>query len=152
VTLVSNSHLWIAPAATRNPMRGRLEDGRIRRIGASSGRRARDARVIDCQGRTLMPGLLDATCTWRMIDLDATPRPPFRRPCSRCGSPVVIEATLGRRLHDGRDAAFDWGSRSRPPWIDRGRGSSPVALHLQTGGHGDHRDRTSRATFPVVPG
>src|SRR5919204_1280337 len=48
-----------------------VENERILRIGATDGPSGpRDARVIDCQGRTLMPGLLDAHVHLASLDLD----------------------------------------------------------------------------------
>jgi imidazolonepropionase-like amidohydrolase len=133
-----------------------VEDGRIRRIGASSGPAGpRDARVIDCQGRTLMPGLLDAHVHLSSLDLDPLEEVAI--------APAVISLRIARQIEDTLQAGFttvrdagglDWGFKDA---VRRGliRGprlfiSGPFLS--QTGGHGDHRERTSRATFPVVPG
>ena len=67
-------HATVLDCTGRDPLRDArvvVEDGRIRRIGAASGPAGpRDARVIDCQGRTLMPGLLDAHVHLATLDLD----------------------------------------------------------------------------------
>jgi imidazolonepropionase-like amidohydrolase len=133
-----------------------VEDGRIRRIGASSGPAGpRDARVIDCQGRTLMPGLLDAHVHLAIVDLDAAAEvalPPAVLALRIAG---VIEATLDAGFTTVRDAGgLDWGFKEavRLGLIRGPRIFISGAFISQTGGHGDHRERTSRATFPVVPG
>ncbi len=68
-------HATVLDCTGRDPQRDArvvVEDGRIRRIGAGSGPPGpKDAQVIDCQGRTLMPGLLDAHVHLALIDLDA---------------------------------------------------------------------------------
>jgi len=133
-----------------------VEDGRIQRIGASSGPAGpRGARAIDCQGRTLMPGLLDAHVHLAIVDLDAAAEvalPPAVLAMRIAG---VIEATLDAGFTTVRDAGgLDWGFKEavRLGLIRGPRIFISGAFISQTGGHGDHRERTSRATFPVVPG
>src|ERR1700687_4654467 len=133
-----------------------VEDGRIRRIGATSGPAGpREARVIDCQGRTLMPGLLDAHVHLALIDLDPAaevPRPPAVLALRIAG---VIEATLDAGFTTVRDAGgLDWGFKEaiRLGLIRGPRIFISGAFISQTGGHGDHRDRTSRASFRTVAG
>src|SRR5213592_2459840 len=112
-------------------MRVIVEDGLIRRIGTASGPGGpKDARVIDCQGRTLMPGLLDAHVHLALLDLDAA------------AEVTLPAAVLALRIKEAVRLGLIRGPRIfiSGPFIS------------QTGGHGDHRERTSRATFPVVPG
>src|ERR1700682_1239415 len=126
-----------------------VEDGRIRRIGATSGPGGpRDAQVIDCQGRTLMPGLLDAHVHLALIDLDSAAEvalPPAVLALRIAG---VIEATLDAGFTTVRDAGgLDWGFKEaiRLGLIRGPRIFISGAFISQTGGHGDHRARTSRA-------
>src|SRR5205823_4593853 len=67
----------------------------------------------------------------------------------------VIEATLDAGFTTVRDAGgLDWGFKEavRLGLIRGPRIFVSGAFISQTGGHGDHRERTSRATFPVIPG
>jgi imidazolonepropionase-like amidohydrolase len=67
----------------------------------------------------------------------------------------VIEATLDAGFTTVRDAGgLDWGFKEavRLGLIRGPRIFVSGAFISQTGGHGDHRPRTSRATFPFVPG
>ena len=133
-----------------------VEEGRIRRIGASSGPAGRkDARVIDCQGRTLMPGLLDAHVHMAMIDLDTEAEVALPPAVLALRIANVIEATLDAGFTTVRDAGgLDAGYKEavRQGLIRGPRIFTSGAFISQTGGHGDHRARTSRAPFPVIPG
>jgi imidazolonepropionase-like amidohydrolase len=133
-----------------------VEDGRIRRIGTSSGPSgAKDARVIDCQGRTLLPGLLDAHVHMALIDLDSAAEVALPPAVLALRIARVIEATLDAGFTTVRDAGgLDWGFKEaiRLGLIRGPRVFISGAFISQTGGHGDHRERTSRASFPVVPG
>ena len=133
-----------------------VEDGRIRRIGALSGPAGpKDARVIDCQGRTLMPGLLDAHVHLALLDLDPAAEAALPAAVLALRIAGVIEATLDAGFTTVRDAGgLDWGFKEavRLGLIRGPRIFISGAFISQTGGHGDHRARTSRATFPMVPG
>ena len=133
-----------------------VEDGRIQRIGATSGPPGpRDASVIDCQGRTLMPGLLDAHVHLAMIDLDLADEAALPPAVLALRIAGVIEATLDAGFTTVRDAGgLDWGFKEavRLRLIRGPRIFISGAFLSQTGGHGDHRQRPSRAPFPVVPG
>lgn len=137
-------------------MRVVVEDGRIRRIGATSGPAGpRDARVIDCQGRTLMAGLLDAHVHLAMLDLDPAAEAALPPAVLALRIARVIEATLDAGFTTVRDAGgLDWGFKEavRLGFVRGPRIFISGAFLSQTGGHGDHRARTSRATFPVVSG
>jgi imidazolonepropionase-like amidohydrolase len=133
-----------------------VEDGRIRQVGRSGGPAGpRDATVIDCQGRTLMPGLLDAHVHLASLDLDPVEEVAL--------APAVFALRIARQIEDTLQAGFttvrdagglDWGFKEavRLGLIRGPRIFISGAFISQTGGHGDHRPRTSRATFPVVPG
>src|SRR5438094_10179271 len=152
-------HATLLDCTGRDPqpnLRIVVEDGRIRRIGASSGPAGpKDARVIDCQGRTLMPGLLDAHVHLALLDLDAAAEAALPAAVLALRIKDVIEATLDAGFTTVRDAGgLDWGFKEavRLGLIRGPRIFISGAFISQTGGHGDHRARTSRATFPAVPG
>jgi imidazolonepropionase-like amidohydrolase len=133
-----------------------VEDGRITRIGPSSGPAGpRDAPVIDCQGRTLMPGLLDAHVHLASVDLD--PMAEVLTPPAVLALRIArqIEATLDAGFTTVRDAGgLDWGFKEavRLGLVRGPRLFISGAFISQTGGHGDHRARNSRDPFPVIPG
>ena len=134
-----------------------VENERILRIGATDGPSGpRDAGVIDCQGRTLMPGLLDAHVHLASLDLDPVAEVRL--------APAVIALRIARQIEDTLQAGFttvrdagglDWGFKDS---VNRGliRGprlfiSGPFLS--QTGGHGDNqRTRTAREPFHAIPG
>jgi imidazolonepropionase-like amidohydrolase len=152
-------HATVIDCTGREPQRDArvvIEDGRIRRIGPSSGPPGpKDARVIDCQGRTLMPGLLDAHVHLALIDLDAAAEAALPAAVLALRIKDVIEATLDAGFTTVRDAGgLDWGFKEavRLGLIRGPRIFISGPFISQTGGHGDHRGRSSRATFPVVPG
>ena len=144
----------------RDPQSGTrviVEDGLISSIGRRDGAAGpREARVIDCQGRTLMPGLIDAHVHLASLDLDPVAEVAL--------APAVIALKIAGLIEDTLDAGFttvrdagglDWGFKDA---VNRGliRGprlfiSGPFLS--QTGGHGDNqRPRTSREPFRAVPG
>src|SRR5947209_10516320 len=137
-------------------MRVVVEDGLIRRIGTASGPAApREARVIDCQGRTLMPGLLDAHVHLALLDLDPAAEAALPPAVLALRIKNEIEATLDAGFTTVRDAGgLDWGFKEavRLGLIRGPRIFISGAFISQTGGHGDHRARSNRGTFPVVPG
>ena len=152
-------HATVLDCTGRDPQadaRVVVEDGRIRRIGAASGPAGpKDSKVIDCQGRTLMPGLLDAHVHLAALDLDAEVEVALPPAVLALRIAKIIEATLDAGFTTVRDAGgLDWGFKEA---VGLGLIRGPRifvsgAFISQTGGHGDHRARTSRAPFPVVPG
>ena len=152
-------HATLLDCTGRDPqseMRVVVEDGVIRRIGTASGPSGpRDAHVIDCQGRTLMPGLLDAHVHLALLDLDPAADAALPPAVLALRIKNEIEATLDAGFTTVRDAGgLDWGFKEavRLGLIRGPRIFISGAFISQTGGHGDHRPRTSRATFPEVPG
>ena len=137
-------------------MRVVVEDSRIARIG-SPGASAlpRDARVIDCGGRTLMPGLLDAHVHLAAVEM--TPMQEVAQPPAVLALRIAraIEATLQAGFTTVRDAGgLDWGFKEavRLGLIRGPRLLISGPFISQTGGHGDWRARTSRTPVPVHPG
>ena len=102
-----------------------------------------------------MPGLLDAHVHLALLDLDSAAEAALPPAVLALRIAEVIEATLDAGFTTVRDAGgLDWGFKDA---IHRGLIRGPRifisgAFISQTGGHGDHRARTSRAAFPVVPG
>jgi imidazolonepropionase-like amidohydrolase len=134
-----------------------VEDGRIARIGRTDGPNGpRDARVIDCQGRTLMPGLIDAHVHLASIDLDPIAEVSY--------APAVVALKIARLIEDTLQAGFttvrdagglDWGFKDA---VNRGLIKGPRMFISgpflsQTGGHGDNqRPRTQRDPFRAIHG
>lgn len=153
-------HATVLDCTGRDPQSDQrvvVENGRIVGIGKSGGPSGpRDARVIDCQGRTLMPGLIDAHVHLASLDLDPVKEVSL--------APAVIALRIARQIEDTLQAGFttvrdagglDWGFKDA---VNRGliRGprlfiSGPFLS--QTGGHGDNqRPRTQREEFRAVHG
>lgn len=134
-----------------------VDDGRIGRIGKSDGPSGpRDARVIDCQGRTLMPGLIDAHVHLAALDLDPVAEVSLPPAVIALQVAKLIEDTLQAGFTTVRDAGgLDWGFKDA---VQRGliRGprlfvSGPFLS--QTGGHGDNqRPRSAREHFKPIAG
>jgi imidazolonepropionase-like amidohydrolase len=133
-----------------------VEDGRIHRVARDdAGRTPAGAQVIDCRGRTLMPGLIDAHVHLAIVDLDDL--------AAASLPPAVLAARINREIEATLDAGFttvrdagglDAGFREailkgliRGPRIFI---SGPFLS--QTGGHGDHRPRGWRGAMPAIPG
>jgi imidazolonepropionase-like amidohydrolase len=116
----------------------------------------REATVVDCGGRTLMPGLTDAHVHAAIIETDMTK--------ARKDSPAtfafrvkeVLEQTLQAGFTTVRDAfGLDWGFVQA---TERGYVKGPRILFVggclsQTGGHGDWREPYMMENpFPGVNG
>jgi imidazolonepropionase-like amidohydrolase len=134
-----------------------VEDGRIGRITASGGPSGpRGTTVVDCQGRTLMPGLLDAHVHLASLDLDPVEEVAL--------APAVIALRIARQIEDTLQAGFttvrdagglDWGFKeaTRLGLIKGPRLFISGPFLSQTGGHGDNqRPRTARELFRAVHG
>ena len=115
-----------------------------------------DAVLIDCSGRTLMPGLTDAHIHAAIIETDMNK--------ARKDSPAtfafrvkeVLEQTLQAGFTTVRDAfGLDWGFVQA---TERGYVKGPRILFVggclsQTGGHGDWREaHMQENSFPTVHG
>ena len=83
-------------------MRVQLEEGRILRIGRTDASvMPRDARVIDCAGRFLMPGLLDAHVHLSSTELDEHKE--VETP------PAVLALRIVKQIEDALDALLRTG-------------------------------------------
>jgi imidazolonepropionase-like amidohydrolase len=118
-----------------------IEDGRIARVAPASALKAdRDATVIDCSGRFLLPGLTDAHVHFSATEPDGRATRPLAAFALRVAA--FIEETLDQGFTTVRDAGgLD------PAWaavvakgLLRGPRILPSGAFLsQTGGHGDWR-------------
>ncbi|HYZ34981.1 MAG TPA: amidohydrolase family protein [Crenalkalicoccus sp.] len=122
-----------------------VEDERIREL-ADRRITASGARVIECGGHTLMPGLIDAHihAYATLVDLSRVDLQP--RSLQALGAAKRLEETLRRGFTTVRDAGgADWGLAvacdtgliTGPRLFFPGRALSP------TGGHGDQRPNTA---------
>ena len=134
-----------------------VEGDRITSVGRSNEAAAPvDATIIDCGGRTLMPGLTDAHIHAAIIETDMHK--------ARKDSPAtfafrvkeVLEQTLQAGFTTVRDAfGLDWGFVQA---TERGYVKGPRILFVggclsQTGGHGDWREAYMQENpFPTVHG
>src|SRR2546427_10782427 len=102
-----------------------------------------------------MPVLPHAPVHWALTALDAAAEAALPPAVLALRIKDAIEATLDAGFTTVRDAGgLDWGFKEaiRLGLIRGPRIFISGAFISQTGGHGDHRERTSRATFPVVAG
>ncbi len=133
-------------AAPHADMAVAVEGERIARIGPSgSVPIAPDTAVIDCQGRTLLPGLLDAHVHLAAVDLDMTENDRQPGPIVALRIAALIEATLQAGFTTVRDAGgLSWGYKEavRLGLIDGPDLLISGGFISQTGGHADHRART----------
>jgi imidazolonepropionase-like amidohydrolase len=124
-----------------------VEDGTIRDVQTEGPPlRGTFAATVDCAGRTLMPGLIDAHVHVAAIDVNIMEQ---HRAYPESLASLKIGRILTETLHQGyttvRDAGgADWGFREavRQGLVDGPRlfvSGRPIS---QTGGHGDARRRT----------
>ncbi|HYM49292.1 MAG TPA: amidohydrolase family protein [Candidatus Limnocylindrales bacterium] len=152
-------HATLIDGLGRDPqprMRVTVEGHRIQRIARDdSGPLPRDAQVIDCQGRTLMPGLLDAHVHLAIVELDEL--------AAAALPPAVLAARITREIAATLDAGFttvrdagglDFGFKEaiRLGLIRGPRIFVSGPFISQTGGHGDARPRGWRGPMPSIPG
>ncbi len=112
-----------------------------------------DAAIVDCGGRTLMPGLTDAHVHAAIVETD--PRKAQQESAATLAFRIkeVLEQTLQAGFTTVRDAfGLDWGFAQA---TERGYVKGPRILYVggclsQTGGHGDWRERFTEE-FPLQP-
>lgn len=101
-----------------------------------------DADLVDCDGRTLMPGLTDAHVHAAVVETDPAKARRDSPATTALRIKDVLEQTLDAGFTTVRDAfGLDWGFAQA---IDRGLLRGPRVLYVgpclsQTGGHGDWR-------------
>jgi imidazolonepropionase-like amidohydrolase len=131
-----------------------VRDGRIERVGPAASVKAEEgARVIDCSGRFLLPGLTDAHVHFAATEADGRVTRPLASFSLKCAA--FIEAALDEGFTTVRDAGgLD------PAWaqaVERGLLRGPRILPSgsflsQTGGHGDWRQPHMDTMEPGVAG
>ena len=133
-----------------------VEAGRIARVAPEAGLAPpRDAEAIDCQGRSLLPGLTDAHTHLGIVATDLTSA---RAPAAVLALRIakVIEETLDAGFTTVRDAGgIDGGwAYAVESGLLRGPRILPSGSMLsQTAGHGDWRARFGEEPLPrTVPG
>ncbi len=121
-----------------------VEDARITQVArGAQPDLPHDATVIDCGGRTLMPGLTDAHVHAAIIETDMTKMMKESPATVAFRIKEVLEQTLQAGFTTVRDAfGLDWGFVQA---TERGYVNGPRILFTgscltQTGGHGDWRE------------
>jgi imidazolonepropionase-like amidohydrolase len=147
--VISFRHATVLPCTGAEPVEDAtvvVEGAVIKDILTSSQAGARvSGEIVDCRGRTLMPGLIDAHVHVCALEVDLSSQ---RRiyPTSLMAYAIgkMIRETLDQGFTTVRDAGgADWGMKEA---VDRGLIPGPrmfVSGHplSQTGGHGDSRTR-----------
>jgi imidazolonepropionase-like amidohydrolase len=147
--VINFRHATVLPGTGADPVEDAtvvVEGAIIRDILTSTQAGARvSGEVIDCRGRTLMPGLIDAHVHVCALDVDLSAQ---RRTYPTSLMAYAIGKTIKEALDQGfttiRDAGgADWGMKEA---VDRGLIPGPrmfVSGHplSQSGGHGDQRTR-----------
>ena len=132
-------------------------DGRIVEIGVSrvSPPDTPDLRIVDLDGLTLMPGLIDAHVHPSAAEVVEDPLRPMPASLRAQYARIELEAMLRRGFTTARDAGgSDAGLRTA---IERGLIDGPRLLVSgkalsQTGGHGDDRAVGDADPWPGPPG
>jgi imidazolonepropionase-like amidohydrolase len=118
-----------------------VEGAKIVEVGRSDTKFS-DARVLDCRGHVLMPGLIDAHFHAYSPSLDIAATDKLPQPLLVSHAATILEGTLRRGFTSVRDAAggdiglalaIDAGLIKGPRFFFSGKAIS------QTGGHGDFR-------------
>ena len=146
--ILKHCTLWDGTSSeVREDMHVLVEGERIREISESA-LTAPQAQVIDCQGKTLMPGLIDAHVHLiaTSLNLGQLAQEPVSLTMARARH--IAEGMLQRGFTTVRDAGgADWGLAAA---IDYGLIAGPRVFYAgralsQTGGHGDFRSRSLEA-------
>ncbi len=157
-TLVLRNGLLI-DGTGRDPVQGTavvIEGGVIARIGtAREIDPPADARVIELDGKTIMPGLLDAHVHLGIVDLSVNASMKESLAVWAMKVRQAIEDTLEMGFTTVRDAGGIDGGFAQAVQDGYIRGprilpsGSPIS---QTGGHGDWRQRFQPGDLPAIPG
>jgi imidazolonepropionase-like amidohydrolase len=133
-----------------------VEGGVIRRVGASSAVQIpQGASVIDAEGRTLLPGLMDAHTHLGITELSTEAI--LRHPGAVYAMQVArgIEATIDHGFTTVRDAGMldgGWAHAVAAGYLRGPRILPSGSMISQTGGHGDWRGRFRDGRPRGVPG
>jgi imidazolonepropionase-like amidohydrolase len=132
-----------------------VEQGRVARIGAAGSiAPADEARVVDCAGRTLMPGLTDAH-----VHFGLTAAGQFDPPESHVSYVMKVAENIRLALDEGFTTVRDAGGLD-PAFavaVEAGQIAGPRILPSGsflsiTGGHGDQRHRWTDDAPHSIPG
>jgi imidazolonepropionase-like amidohydrolase len=133
-----------------------IEDGIIANVGPAADVAVPDgADAYELDGRTIMPGLMDAHVHFGLVDLSISTAQRESLAVWTMKVRQVIEDTLDMGITTVRDAggidggfaqAVEAGYIRGPKILPSG---SPIS---QTGGHGDWRQRYQELEPPIVPG
>ena len=121
-----------------------IEDGLIVAVGDGPGSAGEEAQVIDLEGRTLMPGLIDAHVHVTATTLDFARLQSEPASYNAVKARAIMRAMLDRGFTTVRDAGgADWGLAMA---VEHGLIEGPRLIYSgralsQTGGHGDLRPR-----------
>lgn len=132
-----------------------IADGRIARIGDAGAIAApAGARVIDCGGRTLMPGLMDAHVHFGLVAAGANDPPQ-----THVSYAIKVIDNIGIALEEGFTTVRDAGGLdvAFALAVDAGQIPGPRILAAGsflsiTGGHGDQRYRFDDHAPASIPG
>jgi imidazolonepropionase-like amidohydrolase len=141
-----------------DPQRGvsvLVESGAISRIGAAGAIRPPEgAAVIDCAGRTLMPGLMDAHVHFGLVEA-AVNEPPE----SHVSYAIKVLENMRIALEEGFTSVRDAGGLDPAFALAVAEGQAPGPRILpagsfitQTGGHGDDRTTFDDHLTAPIPG
>lgn len=133
-----------------------IEEGNITAVGRSVDVSVPDgARVYELDGRTIMPGLMDAHVHFGLVDLSISAAQRESLAVWAMKVREVIEDTLDMGFTTVRDAGGIDGGFAQAVEMGLFRGprilpsGSPIT---QTGGHGDWRQRYQDVAPPIIPG
>ncbi len=154
--LLDNATLLDGTGAEPRPRAAMLtEEGRIARIaGAGEIAAPAGARRIDCAGRTLMPGLMDAHVHFGLVAAGANDPPQ-----THLSYALKVVENIRLALEEGFTTVRDAGGLdvAYAQAVDSGEIPGPRILASGsflsiTGGHGDQRYRFDDAAPPSIPG
>ncbi len=160
---VNGGDVLLTNATVLDPLTGDLlpdlrilvRDGEIAEVGAREVVAARDARLIDARGMTVLPGLIDAHVHVTAITADLAAQAESSSTYVTLSSSRVLAGMLRRGFTTVRDmGGADYGIADA---VDEGVILGPRVLFggkalSQTGGHGDMRPRGRAVLDPCACG
>jgi len=144
-TLLRNVRIFDGSGSTLIEGRGVLVEGKLIKALVASGENVTDADIIDCGGRVLMPGMIDAHWHSILAGISQAAAMTADIPYVHLVAAQEAERTLLRGFTTVRDVGGPSFALKRA--IDEGRLAGPRiypsgAMISQTSGHGDFRLRT----------